>query len=333
MSSTPELPGLIDAAVGSLPTTAVVTQSPEDRLNARVYETPNPALLSQGDILKFSLLKEKLTPHNSSDLETEVYPYFLKNYQYGVILNSNCDLVLEKNRPLKVRCIQIAAVVEASDYMKKMLGKEEHHTYQVIDEKTYGNVIFQFEDLVNNQHKLYFYLPASEQIGFNSAYVVRLDTSVALQGDTSDKYQAFLDSRIATLKDPFNSKLGEKFAALFDRIGTDDYEEILGEDAFDEWKTKELRKYFTPVKDDIYKRSIGEIKKLARDDEERASKVKAILAANAKPTRERYVHHRALAEIEKALGSLPPPKRQEVMERLLKNPTFEEFLIKIEDPT
>jgi hypothetical protein len=301
---------------------------PSKKLINSVYRTPHATQLNQGDLISFPILIEKLTPHNKKNLQTEVYPYFSENYQYGIVLNSDCDIVFEKNRRPKVKSVQIAAVVEASEHIKKMLGKQEHHDFGIIDEKTYGTVTARFESLINNQEKLYFYLPANEAINFIGAYIVRLDTSISLQIDTIEKYRAFIDSRLsASLEDPFKAKLGENFASLFDRIGTDDVEEILGEADYTKWLTAELERYFIPIKDDIYKRAIVKIRQIKKGDADLKENVRKIIEESAIVTASTFKDNKIYLEIERIVKGNASKQSERIMEQLRKSTIIHDFFL------
>ena len=242
------------------------------QLVAKFYSPPD-RILSQGDIISLEALKDHFQTSMGFNLADQLYPYFFANYSYAIVLNADCDIVQEENRKPKVKCVQLAAVVEASPHIKKLLQKvsnKDHYFTRIIDEKTFRDVVRQFEKLINNQEKLYFYLPQNLNIGFNSAYLVRLDTSVSIQLTDDDeqraqsKYQAFIKSRKVTLIEPYKSKLGESFASLFDRTGLTDAKDLLQE-KYDAWVKSEMLKYFVAVDDDIYRRACTEIKALATE--------------------------------------------------------------------
>jgi hypothetical protein len=260
-------------------------------LVSEFYRAPDRTLLSQGDILSCELLKKNLPQVHEKNVCSEVYPYFFDHYSYAIVLNADCDIFRSKSRPVKVRCLQIAAVVEASEYIKNLLlevSNEVHYKTRLIDNKTYGEVVRKFESLINQQEKLYFYLPENLNIGFKTAHLARLDTSISIQIDDEKKYNSILQSRIeASISEPFKSKLGENFATLFDRTGLTDVKDIL-EDKYTLWRTKELEKYFMKVPVPIYRRSIKEALDLAAasnpDSPEYVKKLTDIVTSHNKKT-------------------------------------------------
>ena len=171
-----------------------------------------------------------------------VHPYFFKNYPYCVLLNSDCDLVFEGDRKPKVKCVQLAAVVDGFEYIKDLLlrvSNKVHYETRLIDMRTYGKVVSKFQKLINQQEKL-FYLPECSTVGFDAAHVVRLDTSVSLQIDTKEKYQALLTARLKLrLNEPYKSKLGENFSNLYNRIGLADVKDLLEQD-YSVWLEQEM---------------------------------------------------------------------------------------------
>jgi len=230
------------------------------------YTLPEQMCLSQGDILSCEKLKENLPKHHHIDPCKDAYPYFFSNYSHAIILNADCDIFAKDGRKAKVKCIQIAAVVEASQYIKSLLlqvSNADHYKTRLIDEKNYSSVVNKFQSLINNQEKTYFYLPENWNIGFKSAHIARLDTSISLQINSVEKYKAIQESRIsATLQEPYKSKIGENYANLFDRTGLTDVQDHLGED-YELWLSREMEKYFIKVPDWIYRRAIKDVKLLA----------------------------------------------------------------------
>ena len=160
------------------------------QLVSACYTQNERGILSQGDLISLEKLRSNFIAAFQFDLCKELYPYFFTNYSYGIVLNADCDIFLKEGRRTKVKCVQIAAVVEASEYIKNLLLKvsnEDHHLTRLIDEKTYFSVVRKFESLINNQEKLFFYLPENLNIGFRSAHLVRLDTSVSIQINDNEK--------------------------------------------------------------------------------------------------------------------------------------------------
>jgi hypothetical protein len=244
------------------------------------YKAPE-AGLCQGDLLSCEKLKELLPPCHEKDPLKEVYPYFFTNYSHCIILNSDCDIVFENDRRPKVRCAQLAAVVDGFEYVKDILLKvsnKVHYETRLIDMRTYGKVVTKFQKLINQQEKL-FYLPESSALGFNAAHVVRLDTSISIQIDTKDKYDALVKSRLPLrLNEPYKSKLGENFSNLYNRIGLTDVKDILGSE-YSTWLEQEMDQYFIRVNEWAYRRSIKEVKEIAQKfDSETSEYMNQLLA-------------------------------------------------------
>lgn len=269
-------------------------QNVAHQLVSAYYKQPEKEVLSQGDIISLERLKANFIESLDFNLAEQAYPYFFANYNYAIILNADCDIYVKDARRAKVRCVQLAAVVEASDHIKTLLKKvanDDHYLTRIIDEKTYYAVVRKFESLINNQEKLYFYLPENQNINFKSAHLVRLDTSISIQVNDSDleraqkKYHSVVKSRIqATLNEPYKSKLGENYASLFDRTGLTDAKDHLDDD-YDEWVKQEMFKYFIAVDDAVYRRAHKEVKSLAlsvgSNSSEYASKLEEIIVKHS----------------------------------------------------
>lgn len=295
-------------------------QNVAHRLVDAYYALPDPALLSQGDLLSCEALKANLPKAHKIDPCKDAYPYFFSNYAYGIILNADCDLFAKNGRKPKVKCMQVAAVVEASAHIQNLLlqvSSEDHYKTRLIDEKTYSAVVRKFQSLINNQEKIYFYLPENWNIGFKSAHLVRLDTSVSFQINDTAKYKAIIDSRIpATLEEPYKSKLGENFANLFDRTGLTDVDDQMGA-RYEEWLQQELEKYFVRVPDWIYRRAIPEVKKLASEtnveSEDYGNKLVEIIAKHGKQEKYEFEDIPAFRSVKKVIENKVDAKTAEQM--------------------
>lgn len=259
----------------------------------KFYTAPDAKLLSQGDILCCEKLSANLIGAHAENVTKDVYPYFFGKYKYAIVLNADCDLFSnDEDRSPKIKCMQIAAVEEASEHIKSLLQiNQTYFKTRLIDEKRYEKVATKFESLINQQEKVYFYIPENLNIGFKSAYVARLDTSVSVQINSKDKYAAILKSRLpASVDEPYKSKLGEKIAELFDRTGLTDVQDIL--DDYVGWRTAELQKYFLTVKDYIYRRAKKDALTLANsmsaDDPGYASKLAAIIEKHSEQPKEDF---------------------------------------------
>ena len=299
-------------------------QNVAHQLVASFYTLPEKDILSQGDILSIEKLKEYLPSAHENDPCEKVYPYFFSNYSHGIILNADCDIYRKDGRSPKVKCIQIAAVVEGSDHIQRLLkkvSKNEHYLTKLIDEDTFRNVTNKFESLINNQEKLYFYLPESWDRGFKTAHLVRLDTSVSIQIDTAEKYSAILKSRTnATIQEPYKSKLGENFSALFDRTGLTDAQDHLNSD-YESWLMQEMQKYFIPIQGWIYRRAIKDVKVLANkygaDSEEYQKELPELLRRHSMQQKHSFEELPAYQSIKKILENrVGPAKAPDVIKAI-----------------
>lgn len=228
------------------------------------YQTPESDVLSQGDLVSLEMLEKNLAPEREGQKSiADVYPYFFTNYAYGVIVNADCDIYWKDGRKPKVNCVTLAAVVKASERLNiefKEILSEEKLKNIIVSKDDYQKIMNKFEKLVNNQDKLYFYLPEDRNCELTFPFVVRLDTSVSLLIEHKRSYDAFLKSRLQiTIKEPYKSKLGENYAALYDRTGLTDVKDILKEKYCD-WLDEELKKYCIPLENQVYKLTKKRIK-------------------------------------------------------------------------
>jgi hypothetical protein len=189
-------------------------QSPECHFTYCLPQNPD---LQQGDILLKSpeLLK----------LIGEVHPHYLKDdYHYFIVLTQTCDLVKRKADQCNARYITLAAVRPLSLAIEREIRK-----YQTDFDKlamVCGNndkykVLNFIERLLNNNDPEYFYLHEAPQFSLFESSCVFLRLSIAIK--TRLHYNACLRSRILSLDEVFQAKLGWLVGNIYSRVGTEDW--------------------------------------------------------------------------------------------------------------
>lgn len=297
------------------------------RLVDAYYETPHETLLAQGDLVYLPSLARNLEPvRGTKSIVGEVYPYFFGRYDYAIVLNANCDIASENSREPKVSCVQLAAVVRATDHVPRSIRKylpthEDGHTF--ISKSNYDRAFEKLGRIVNCQEKTYFYLPKNRNVDIEVPLLVRLDTSVSFRIDDAKSYRSFLQSRLVTLRTPYKSKLGEKFADLFSRTGLDDVRDLVED--YLHWLDLELGQYCIPLPDTTYERAQPELSNLAKLDEKaRETRLVEIVKA-AKEAADKQ-EHPAITEIRKIVNNAVKPKIAEtIMQRVERSAIFKEL--------
>lgn len=300
-------------------------------LIAKFYDSQESTFLSQGDLISTETLRNNLNSIADEKVEESVYPYFFAKYKYSVIVNADCDIFREENgREPKIVCIQMAAVVPALPIISKIFQKlaPEGLSVSFVPEKRKNNLINAFEKLINQNEKLYFYLPANRNIGFEQAHIARLDTSVSFRVQSNEYYNAVLNSRIGlSVQEPFKSKLGENFAALFDRTGLPEVKTTV-RDQYPTWLERELKSYFVILPDEVYRRSIRSLKaarKQYSDDNTYAIEAKKIIQETAGEVKQDIDTHPAMKELAKILENKCPRQSEVILSEIRSNAVINKY--------
>lgn len=176
--------------------------------------------LQQGDVLsKNSRVQEILK---------NVHPHYMKDdYTHFIVLTQSCDLVRRNNKPCKARYISLAAVRPLSLLLERELkkGQDEYDYAGKICKKSVKSRLEQFlERLFNNNEPEYFYLHEEPTFNLQERSCAFLRLSVAIR--TSDHYETCLDSRLLSLSQVFQAKLGWLVGNMYSRVGTEDWTPI-----------------------------------------------------------------------------------------------------------
>lgn len=233
--------------------------------------------IAQGDILFTELLDKQLYEaeraenSNAPQLSKNVYPYFFDKYKLCIVLNASCDLVSGSGRSPKVSCVQLVALSPLTDTLEPLIKKhaKDGLNYNLISESAFSKLSDDFRKIIDGQHKTKFFLPQLPKgiPGIDGQleypWVAKLDVIVSLRFNHP---KAFASAKTGMkLEDHRASKLAENTAALFNRIALDDVGDVLGSEKFADWIGKQLYKYCIPIKQNVYRAVLKDLRKEAKD--------------------------------------------------------------------
>lgn len=210
----------------------------DNRIHFTYKENPDMTSLCQGDVI----IKTK----ELSELLGEVHPYFLSdNYKYFMVLSQSCDLV-RRGKKCKTPYITLAAVRDYGDFLQRILVSKHYaellNGMLLIDARSKDKVLQFVERVYNNTESDYFFLYKEESLGFPKTMVAFLKVSIAIKSELH--YDTCLAAKKLELSDEFKAKLGWLVGNMYSRVGTTDWESIVGSS-----KNK-------LIEDDIYSRCI-----------------------------------------------------------------------------
>lgn len=181
-------------------------------------EKTDPDCLKQGDLL--------VKTQALSEILAQVHPHFNREeYKYFLVLTQTCDLYRSKDRSIKTKYINIAAVRPLEDILMKEAAKFsssylEKKTNKIFDEQK-RSVIYDFvSKLLNNNATDYFYL--HNDLTITEPLVAVLRVSIALKAE--EHYDTCLNSKRLELENSFKAKLGWLIGNLYSRVSTEDWE-------------------------------------------------------------------------------------------------------------
>jgi len=195
--------------------------------NAHFTYSLNPDYrnLCQGDVLEVT-----------SDLRNvmnEVHPYFDNDqYKYFIVLTQSCDLYRRDGKHCKSSYITLAAVRTFDSFFERVLIDNHYleikNGIRLLDVKNSTKVYQLIERVFNNTEPEYFFLYKEPLLRFNESMVAYLKVSVALKADLH--YDTCISAKRIELADEFKAKLGWLVGNIYSRVGTKDWDGILGSD-------------------------------------------------------------------------------------------------------
>ena len=186
------------------------------------YENPDKDLLCQGDVLK-------RTPRLQSVL-AECHSYYAdhRSYRHFLVLTQSCDLYRREDSPPAARYITLAAVRPVKDAI--LQAARSHQVWWQEPEKVLGSRAFDqmtlfLESLFNNNVPNYFYVHEDISLGISDPHCAFLALSIPLK---IEHYDLCLEAKIAQIKEPFQAKLGWLLGNMYNRVGTEEWNEHYG---------------------------------------------------------------------------------------------------------
>ena len=157
---------------------------------------------------------------------TDVHAYYNKaDYTNFLVLTQSCDLVRRGDTPPHAHYINLAAVRPLTVVLAKEAARfRRHRLLQRIEANNLSSRQFvkQFlERLLNNNNHEYFYLHEEPFLNITDRSCAFLRLSIAVRA--TDHYATCLAARTASLKEPFQAKLGWLVGNVFSRVGTEDW--------------------------------------------------------------------------------------------------------------
>lgn len=181
--------------------------------------------LKQGDVLrKTARLQEILE---------EVHPHYnCEEYKYFQVLTQSCDLVRrDQDGSCNSRYITLAAVRTFDDViMREIEGLKSRVVIKrdgiVATESARVDLEFFYQQVLNNNHKDYFFLEAEPKVQLRERHCTLIRLSISIRA--YQHYDACLDAKLVELSPPFDAKLGWLAGNLYSRVGTEDYAPGIG---------------------------------------------------------------------------------------------------------
>lgn len=173
--------------------------------------------LQQGDVLaKTEAIRAILQ---------DVHPHYLKpDYTHFIVLTQSCDLVRRDNGNCATRYLTLAAVRPIRLVLERELAQYQK-PFAIAAEVCSNKLRFRLEQFVdrlfnNNDHD-FFYLHEEPTLGFPDGGVAFLRLSIALRA--RQHYKSCIDSRILSLTDVFQAKLGWLVGSTYSQVGTEEW--------------------------------------------------------------------------------------------------------------
>ncbi|MEW6535321.1 MAG: hypothetical protein AB1454_06835 [Candidatus Auribacterota bacterium] len=195
------------------------------------YKEPDAKNLQQGDLLtKTSGIMALLN---------EIHPHYYKksDYTHFLVLTQSCDLVRREEPSCKAKYISLACVrpleLVISREIQKKQTSECKKNGNICDNKDKEGILSFIDRLLNNNEPEYFYLEPDGYGKLTKPSCAFLRLSIAIK--SVEHYDTCFNSRILSLDDTFQAKLGWLLGNIYSRVGTNDWND------FDKEKFKKRR--------------------------------------------------------------------------------------------
>ncbi len=177
---------------------------------------PESPDLQQGDLIA-------KTPAIASILK-DAHPFYLKpDYTHFLVLTQTCDLVRRHGALCKARYITLAAVRPLSVVINREIARNQDQLTAAANACTTRvreRLVDFLKSLFNNNQSEYFYLHENHVFGLAEPQCAFLRLAIPLR---VGHYDACLSSRILSLTEVFQAKLGWLTGNMYSRVGTEDW--------------------------------------------------------------------------------------------------------------
>lgn len=209
-----------------------------------VYETPDPNILCQGDVLS---RKPELVA-----CIRDYFQYYAEHTAYTnfMVLTQTCDLVCRKasDRP-NSPYITLAAIRPLSDIIDLEI-KKKLPTWQIesnlLRRSQHESLVLFLCRLLDNNEPGFFYLHPEPATGIQEPCCCFLQLSISLREVHYEKMKA---AKIAQLKEPFQAKLGWLLGNMYSRVGTTEWNDHYSNNKVEKEANGILKKRFVTVQD------------------------------------------------------------------------------------
>uniref|UniRef100_UPI001B8D100C hypothetical protein n=1 Tax=Collimonas silvisoli TaxID=2825884 RepID=UPI001B8D100C len=184
-------------------------------------QTPDPDSLEQGDLLqKTEALNAILKLY---------HPYYADHAdnEFFIVLTQSCDLARRSGSKCTSRYISLAPVRSLKAVLKREFEENLENTSMgsqpFASARTRGTLEQFLERLFNNNDASFFYLENLPTAGVASDMCALLSLPIAIK---SEHYAVCFSSRVLSIEDAFQAKLGWLIGQLYSRVGTKDWPNV-----------------------------------------------------------------------------------------------------------
>ena len=247
--------------------------SVEQSVSTKFYRNNLSHSLMSGDIIDLKKLDEELSKEHQSTLGEKTfseyfYPYFFKNYEYGVVVTQACKLEHGKTHVVEICAVKPITKVVHNLLSTKSISARDKFIY---DESEIPNLATKYRKLIDQQEDEFFFYPAWYKNNKLLAppIVACIDIKIPLRCKINGKDNLDILKRCRTQGiDPiFQAKLGEKLGRYYLNVALEDTSELFKDtnSEFGQWVESTLRALL-PFKRPDMKKSKESIRKFIKDN-------------------------------------------------------------------
>lgn len=181
-------------------------------------QTPDPDSLEQGDLLQktdgLHAILKLYHPYYADHADNEFF----------IVLTQSCDLARRSGEGCKSRYISLAPVRSLKAVLKREFEENLENismgSQPFASVRTKGALEQFLERLFNNNDASFFYLENLPTSGVASDMCALLSLPIAIK---AEHYAICFSSRVLSVEDAFQAKLGWLIGQLYSRVGTQDW--------------------------------------------------------------------------------------------------------------